>query len=107
MINQSTLIFGVVYSLQLPYLGLTNSRAMMFKTIDLGTSKLSLRSTRITLLVYFGRKCYKILNQRTDIIYNDEDNLLKYRPRNRPIVKDLANKYNCNNIKSIVLLFQK
>ena len=92
--------------------------------VDFGISKLSLESTRATLLGYFRKEDYKLLDQRMDAIYklwnvifkekithivsqhtplvfNNKDNLLKYRPRNKLIVNDLANEYNCNNTKSI------
>ena len=96
--------------------------------IDLQISKLSLRSTRVALLGYFERNNYKFLDQRTDIIYksqdvifkegithlalqpilfmfNDKDDLFKYRPRNGPIAKGLANEHNYNNTKSIAFPF--
>jgi len=98
--------------------------------VDFGISKLSLESTRATLLGYFRKEDYKLLDQRMDAIYklwniifkekityivsqhtplvfNNKDNLLKHRPRNKLIVNDLANEYNCNNTKSIVLLLQE
>ena len=98
--------------------------------VDLGISKLSLRSTRAILLGYFGKEDYILLDQRMDAIYklwnvifkekithitsqptplvfNNKDDSLKYRPRNKLIVNDLANKYNCNNTKSMAPPLQK
>lgn len=98
--------------------------------VNFGISKLSLESTRATPLGYFRKEDYKLLDQRMDAIYklwnvifkekithivsqhtplvfNNKDNLLKYRPRNKLIVNDLANEYNCNNTKSIAPSLQK
>ena len=41
------------------------------------------------------------------MVFNNKDDLLKYRPRNELIVNDLANEYNCNNTKSIAPPLQK
>jgi len=40
-------------------------------------------------------------------MFNDKDDLFKYRPRNGPIAKGLANEHNYNNTKSIAFPSQK
>jgi len=81
-------------------------------SVDLGITKFSLRFTKVTLLKYFGREGYKLLNWKTYTIYksqnvifkkevthiasqpilsmfNDKDDFFKYRPKNKPIAKEL------------------
>ena len=45
--------------------------------LDLGLSKLSPRSTQVTLIGYFGHGSYKLLNRMTGAIFRSRDVIFK------------------------------
>jgi len=47
--------------------------AYAYIPLDLGLSKLSPRSTRVTLIGYFGHGSYKLLNRMTEAIFRSRD----------------------------------